>query len=530
MPNPFAYLVFYTWPLVIYIIFRKQPLVPAIIWSMVLGYILVPDRIGVDLPAVPTITKYELTTLSVALMSWLKIRGERRAVKWPAVTDTPQTPAVPMRQSRARGIVGVLLLLLLTTPLLTVLNNPDPIIAGSRYVPGLRLYDALSIIAATAIFVLPFLLGQRFLNTTESHVTVLKIMCLAMMAYSIPALWEVRMSPQLNRIIYGYTTSSFAQHMRAGGFRPLVFLDHGLSLGLFLSMSILATATLWRHLREEADKSSIWFVCLCWLLMTLVLAKSVGALVIAVALLPVVLLTGPRLQLLVCAILALVVLLYPMLRGAGYIPTDEIYAFSLERSVDRAQSLQFRFEHEDNLLAKANEKPLLGWGSWGRNRVYDKITGEDLSVTDGIWIIVIGVSGWLGYVATFGLLTAPILFLAARHRVLDISIATAGLGIVLAANLVDMLPNSGLRPITWLIAGALMGRYLDAREALFQQPGHATAPAFGAGSPIGPVALPQAETPTRRTRGDATTPTPDVEPATLHAQPTPARHVRQRRQ
>jgi hypothetical protein len=524
MPNAFAYLVFYTWPLVIYIIFRKQPLVPAIVWSMVLGYILIPDRMGFDLPAVPTITKYELTTLSVALMCWLKIRSERQAV-----TDMPQTPAVPVRRSRARGIVGVLLLLMIITPLLTVFTNTAPIIAGPRYIPGLRLYDALSMISATIISVLPFLLGRRFLNTTESHVTILKIMCFAMMAYSIPALWEIRMSPQLNRIIYGYTTSMFAQHMRAGGFRPLVFMDHGLSLGLLLSMSVLATVTLWRHLREGAAKSSIWFICLCWLLMTLVLAKSVGALVIAVTLLSVVLLTGPRLQLLICAILAGVVLLYPMLRGAGYIPTDEIYAFSLERSAERAQSLQFRFGHEDSLLAKANEKPLLGWGNWGRNRVFDETTGEDLSVTDGIWIIVIGMSGWVGYIATFGLLTVPILFLAARRRVLDISIATAGLAIVLTANLVDMLPNSGLRPITWLIAGALMGRYIEASRA-YRQPHIAnTTQAVDMIDMPGAAPVTKARLHTRRPRDARTNPGSVSKSVPPKAKPAPPSGKRQRR-
>ncbi|MCQ0090474.1 O-antigen ligase [Roseovarius sp. M141] len=423
---------------------------------------------GFDLPAVPTITKYELTSLSVGLMAWLKIRAERQALGFPTAAGTRQRTATWGRKSRARVILGILLVLLIIAPMLTVFNNADPIIAGPTFIPGLRPYDALSTIGAALINILPFLLGLWLLKTPESHVTILKVMCIALMAYSLLALWEVRMSPQLNRMLYGFTTSSFLQHMRAGGFRPLVFMDHGLSLGILLSMTILATGALWRHLKAGVGKSGPWLFCLCWLIMTLVLAKSVGALVIALALLPFILLTGVRAQLLLCAILAVVVLLYPMLRGAGYIPTEEIHAFSLERSAERAQSLQFRFDHEDSLLAKANEKPLLGWGSWGRNGIFDKITGEALSVTDGVWIIIIGTSGWLGYIANFGLLTVPILLLALRRRTLDISLATAGLAVVLTANLVDLLPNSALRPLTWLIAGALAGRYIHASEALRQ--------------------------------------------------------------
>ena len=35
---------------------------------------------------------------------------------------------------------------------------------------------------------------------------------------------------------------------------------------------------------------------------------------------------------------------------------------------------------------------------------------------------------------------------------------TVGLAMALTANLVDLIPNSGLSPVTWLLAGALCGR------------------------------------------------------------------------
>ena len=50
---------------------------------------------------------------------------------------------------------------------------------------------------------------------------------------------------------------------------------------------------------------------------------------------------------------------------------------------ERGRSLEFRFLNEDLLLAKSRERLLFGWGNQGRSRVYDPVTGEDRSTTDG---------------------------------------------------------------------------------------------------------------------------------------------------
>ena len=172
---------------------------------------------------------------------------------------------------------------------------------------------------------------------------------------------------------------------------------------------------------------------------------------------PVVALLSVRGQLLMAAVLAAVVLTYPMLRGAGLVPVGTVYSLAAMVSEERAGSLKFRFDNEEMLLARANEKPLAGWGGYGRSRVYDPDTGKDISVTDGTWVLAMGMSGWLGYLGSFGLLTLPVIVLFSR-RGDGGHTATAGLCLVLAANLVDMIANATLTPLTWLIAGALAGR------------------------------------------------------------------------
>ena len=145
-----------------------------------------------------------------------------------------------------------------------------------------------------------------------------------------------------------------------------------------------------------------------------------------------------------------------MLRGADIIPTENLVEFAAGIDERRAQSLDFRFHHEDALLEKANERPAFGWGSWSRWRVFDE-TGRDITVSDGAWIINISQRGWLGYIAKFGFLTLPLLLLFLRRKRYQVGLATSGLCLIVAANLVDLLPNDSLSPLLWLATGALLG-------------------------------------------------------------------------
>ena len=120
-----------------------------------------------------------------------------------------------------------------------------------------------------------------------------------------------------------------------------------------------------------------------------------------------------------------------------------------------------RVVNEEMLLEKTAKKPVFGWGTWGRARIYKTDwSGKfdiDATVTDGIWIIIISSFGWAGYIATFGLLAYPTArAFRYRRRFSKFPCFVVLLG-VLVVNLFDLLSNSSLTPITWLIAGALVG-------------------------------------------------------------------------
>lgn len=150
------------------------------------------------------------------------------------------------------------------------------------------------------------------------------------------------------------------------------------------------------------------------------------------------------------------------LRGADIVPVQWVADSVASYSPERAGSFQTRIDNENALLFKARQKALFGWGGYGRNRVYDEFTGRDTSITDGTWIIIVGTYGWVGYIAAFGLLCMPMV--ASLFRREKIKPATAALSLVLAINLLDLLPNSSLTPLTWLIAGSLIAIKTQTRK------------------------------------------------------------------
>ena len=55
MPNALAFLAVFSWPLAVFLLFKFLPRAEAFAWSILGGYLLLPTRAGIDLPAVPPI-------------------------------------------------------------------------------------------------------------------------------------------------------------------------------------------------------------------------------------------------------------------------------------------------------------------------------------------------------------------------------------------------------------------------------------------------------------------------------------------
>lgn len=464
MPNGFAFLMLLLWPLIVVVMFRKMSPERALIWAVLGGYMVLPPVAQFNVPVVPPLDKTTIPNLSAALVCVIMLKMR--------ISVLPE------------GLLGkVLMIALLLGPVVTVLTNTDPIRFGIQELgnvtffdpsqliqyqaPGLRIYDSLSNVGTQFFFMVPFFLGRHLLATDAALKEMLVALVVAGLIYSAPMIYEVAVSPQLNVLVYGFFQHDFTQAIRGGGYRPFVFMPHGLWVAFFTVMCLIAALTLLRE--GHPDQRAKLLAASLYLAVMLVMCKSLGPLVIGAALAPMVLFLGPKMQMRIAATFAAIALLYPLIRGSGLLPTETMTAFIESFNPDRAASLAYRFDNEDLLLARANERPWFGWGYWGRNQIHDQLTGEITSVTDGAWVIFIGENGWVGYLARFGLLALPLFAAWAMVERMPGAAVSRWLGplsLILGANMIDMLPNATLIPFTWLLAGAVLGHVEAARRGV----------------------------------------------------------------
>ncbi|WP_227271822.1 hypothetical protein [Roseobacter weihaiensis] len=437
-----AYFALFSWPVVAFLAFRRFEVPLAILVTLIFGYLFLPTQISVNLPVLPTLDKNTIPAFAVLALVLLVFKKSLSA---------PGTTTFIPRSALAR----LCLVTFVFGAFFTAATNDDPLQYGPIRLPALRTYDAFSIILAFFSTLVPFFLAHKFLAHPEKQRLFLKIFVLAALIYTLPALYEVRMSPQLNRMVYGFFPHNFLQHMRGNGFRPVVFLEHGLVLAIFMTMALVAAIGLTR-LEPPARKTRLVLAAI-WLFFTLVLCKSLGALAIALALIPMALLLTVRLQLMMAVGLFIIFLSYPVLRTAGYVPVDRINAYAESVDPMRAASLRVRLENEDDFLAKVAERPVFGWGGYGRSRVFAE-NGTDTSIADGAWVMTLGVGGWVRYLAQFGLYCLPAFYLFWFRRHLNLTLETSILTLMLAANILDLIPNASQTPLTWMLAGCLWGR------------------------------------------------------------------------
>lgn len=444
MPNIFANLVFYSWPLVVFWMVSRYKPKRAIFMATTLAILLLPNGFSFDLPMVPPIDRTSLTSLSLAVI--LFFTGKRFQI-FPQGLPT-------------KIIIGFLITIFIST-----LLNSDYILKGSRFLPGLTYYDALSETIRTILFLMPFFLGRAFLNDVKDNESIFKLLAIIALFYSILMLGEMRLSPNFQLWVYGYSTIDFNQQIRDGGYRPTVFFGHGLGLAFWLTTCLIAAIALRKNKARVAMFSASHVVI--YLMIVLVLSKTWSALIYAFLAMFLLFKFIPRKQIKWSLILVVIMMFYPLTKTFGLFPDKAIVANIQQYSYERAQSLEFRFQNEDMLLEKALQKPFFGWGGWGRARVYNN-SGRDISVTDGRWIIDLGNNGAIGFILIYALYFVTLMYALRNVDNIDNprdKVYFASLAIILAICVIDSIPNTGMVAMHLLLAGALLGQ----AEALKQQ-------------------------------------------------------------
>jgi len=151
--------------------------------------------------------------------------------------------------------------------------------------------------------------------------------------------------------------------------------------------------------------------------------------------------------------------LYMVYRATGTWSAEMLVDIAASIHKQRGDSLQDRLRNDSMLAEKALQRPIFGWGGWGRARIYRE-DGKDISITDGLWIIALGDTGIAGLAALTAVLLIPPLLLMRRYPVqiwTDPRIAPAAvMAIMVVLYMIDNLFNSMFNPLYVMSAGGLV--------------------------------------------------------------------------
>lgn len=440
--SPLVYLAMFGWiPLTLYLFYQfsqsdKLGIERAVVFSFIGAWLFLPE-IAFPQVGLPDYTKLSATCYGILLATFIFDVQRLRSFR-PSWLDLP-------------------MVVWCVSPIASSLTN------------NLGLYDGLSTMLNQIIaWGIPYFLGRIYFNNLAALRILAKGFVIGGLIYVPLCLIEVRLSPQLHRWVYGFHQHSFAQTIRYGGFRPTVFMQHGLMVGVWMMSATLIAIWLWR----TGVLKRLWNMPMGWLVaalfITFVLLKSTGAYVYLVLGLGILLIAARwRTSLPLLGLIGLMSL-YLFLGTTGSLTgqqTQQLVDTAAQiTNTDRAQSLEFRLNNEQLLATKARQKMLFGWGGWGRSRIRDS-AGQDISVTDSLWIVAFGTQGLVGVLSLAAVLLLPVLIFfgqsfPARLWVHPQVAPAAALAVVLALYMLDCLLNAMINPVFILVSGGITGLVL----------------------------------------------------------------------
>ena len=427
--------------MVAFFLYQTRPVNQATLWTILGGQLLLPVGAAIKFEMVPQFDKVSIPNLAALIGCMLVLRR-------------------PPRLWYRFGLPEVLLLMLLIGPFITSELNTDPLVYGAIVLPPETHYDAFSAVVAQFIFLIPFFLGRQLLRNSADNEEILRVLVIAGLIYSLPMLFEIRMSPQLHTWVYGYfprcvcstdagrwISARSILRTRAGG-GVLCNDDRRCRRSVLANTNQnSAAACRWYHgvLGRDVDPLQKLGVFGLW--------SGVGS-------------DGAVCQAATASA-----------RGHGirshciFLPAASNCRPCSYRDDARCRTIgrrgSCRFPQNSPRSGATALGTRISAASCSAGGDLDEIesttteTGKDISITDGHWIITLGAYGLFGFVAEFGLLALTVFRAASALRFIKPArdrIYLAALALIVAINMVDLLPNSTLTPWTWLLAGALLGR------------------------------------------------------------------------
>ncbi len=326
---------------------------------------------------------------------------------------------------------------------------------------GLGLYDGVSQAFYQSIhWGGPYFLGRLHFYSRQHLVDLAKAMVIGALIYLPLCAFEIRFSPTLHYFLYGFNQHSFVQSIRGSLYRPMVFLQHGLMVAMWMSMCCLVSWVL----NKIGKGVSLLGIPATMLLLALAFVsaamQSLGALILALGAWSLAVFSIRSRGKFLLVIFALLPSFWAVSRGGQMLPSSILVKAVTPLSAERADSLAFRLNAEENLVAHAWRKPLFGWSNRSFDRLDSDLGGESKVVTDGLWIIAFSAYGLFGLLSLllFHLVPVWVSFRISPPWVWPVdgeSFLAGVLGLLIAAVSIDNLFNAMVNPVFILLMGAL---------------------------------------------------------------------------
>lgn len=380
MASPLVPLAMFGWFPFSLSLFNQLPPRRAIIASFIIAWLFLPIA-SYTFPGIPDLTKFSATSYSAILSILLFDVNRLKTFKF--------------------GWWDIPVIIACVSPVYTSVDN------------GLGLYNGMSVLLTQVVtWGIPYFIGRLYLGSLAGLRELAIGIFIGGMAYVPLCLFEVRLSPQLHRMVYGFFPHKFGQTIRYGGFRPQVFMQHGLEVGIWMLAATLIGIWLWKTGSMKQIFGMPVAPMLPILLGTFVLCKSTGAWGLCVlGLFILFFVTTFRTALPMFLIVGMIMFhlgtstfSHPVHSRAL---VDFLYTTPLGPT-GRVQSLEFRVDNEELLGDYAKRRFWFGWGGFNRNRPVDEKTGKFLGIPDSLFIVHFGIRGAIGLFSTFTIFLLPI--------------------------------------------------------------------------------------------------------------------------
>ncbi len=315
----------------------------------------------------------------------------------------------------------------------------------------------------------PYFLGRVYFTNLNNFRDLAVGIFLGGLVYAPLCLWESVMFPHLHESAYGFFPGPKNEVFRWGGYRPVVFLSHGIMLGMW--MTATAVIGFWLWFTGAITELKIWpfrrsismGMLMLFLGLTTLWVRSTGAIAIGVAAVVGVLQLRLVKLPVILGFLLLVSPVYIYERASGWKGDNFLEALKdAGMPPERLGSLWYRLHMENRLVLHYQKRPNFGYGDFKPDAFMApmlKTNDYPRAVMDSMWIQQLAFYGHYGLASMWLVLLLPVVRFILYHPPrlwFNPALApAAGVALVLIMYMIDNMFNAFANTVFILAAGAL---------------------------------------------------------------------------